>query len=135
MENPLWNLILRVASAASGILLLLGSGLMLASYLGATQNPRAALIALVFACALSVLTIVALNLSDLRLRKEQRTAAEIAHQLAQGSIPKNEADTELLDTLKNVAEYLKARALVTDLIASGELPDSVAVNSDTDLLG
>jgi twitching motility protein PilJ len=135
MENPLWNLILRAASLVSVFLLGIGTMLVLANFLGISQTAEASMATVAFACVFSIFSLVAVNLSHSRLKRERSTAVDLAHQLSKGETFDNRADTELLEALYGVGVYLTEKAKVADRIAAGELPEGITPNSDADVLG
>ncbi len=136
-SNLLWNVITRFFSFFAVLFLLLGGGLVVASHYGFTQNKIAGVFTTAFAVVMAVFALLALNYSNLKLNRQLREAAEIAHQISNGEIfeelPENQSD--LMDALREVSDYLKEKHYVTERIAVGDLSHEVAPRSDTDALG
>ncbi|MBC7899540.1 MAG: methyl-accepting chemotaxis protein [Saprospiraceae bacterium] len=69
------------------------------------------------------------------MKRELKQASEIAHGLSQGELYNDESDTELLDSLRSVSQYLKMKSGAADRIAAGNLTEGVDPLSDADVLG
>lgn len=136
-SNVLLNLITRFASFFAVLFLLLGGGLVVASYFGFTQNQIAGVFTTAFAVILAIFSLLALNYSNLKLNRELREGAEIAHQISNGELfeglPENRSD--LFDALNNISDYLREKHRVTERIAVGDLNEKIEPRSDTDALG
>jgi twitching motility protein PilJ len=136
-SNLLWNLITRFFSFFAVLFLLLGGGLVVASHYGFTQNQIAGVFTTAFAVVMAVFALLALNYSNLKLNRQIREAAEIAHQISNGELfeelPENQ--TNLFDALKNISDYLNEKNQVTERIARGDLSGDITPRSDTDALG
>ena len=90
---------------------------------------------LVFAFFFAIFALVVASLENSRLKREQTKAVEAAHELSQGIPYNGSSDSELLDSLKSVSEYLAAKSSLADRIAAGNLLDNVSPLSDSDVLG
>lgn len=97
MENPIWNLIIKVSSAIAAILLVLATGLILAAYFQIIENSTAGVITTIFATVLGIFSLFAVNYSHTHLANGTQAATEVAHRLSQGELFENEADTDLLE--------------------------------------
>ena len=136
-ENPIWNLLTRAASFFAVLLLLLGAGLISASYFGWTENQIAGVCTIILGVALGIFSLITTNISNLKLQHELRTATDIAHQLSQGEMLEDDFDggTEMFDSLIDISVYFKNKARIISRISSGDLSDEVALNSDSDEFG
>ncbi len=136
-SNLLWNLITRFFSFFAVLFLLLGGGLVVASHFGFTQNKLAGVLTTAFAVVMAVFALLALNYSNLKMNRQLRDAAEIAHQISNGELfeelPENHSD--LFDALKAISDYLQEKNYVTERIAYGDLTAEISPRSDTDALG
>lgn len=135
MDNPIWNLIAKAASLLACFLLCLATALIFSAHIGLTQNSTPGLITLVFAVAIALFAIGATSFLNSSAKRELRAASAIAHQLSQGEIYDEEADTELLESLKNISVYLSERSIFADRIAAGDMTENLTVRSDGDVLG
>ena len=135
MDNPIWNLIVKVSSLVAAVLLLLGTGFLFAAHFGFTQNKPSVLAVLFVATAFTLFALLAANRSNARIKNEMDHAADIAHRLSQGELFDGEGDNELMDSLRNVSGYLKDKSAVAGRIAAGNLLENIAPNSDLDTLG
>jgi twitching motility protein PilJ len=136
-ENPIWNLLTRAASFFAVLLLLLGAGLVTASYAGWTENEIAGVWTIILGVALGVFALITINISNLKLQHELRGATDIAHQLAQGEMLEEdfEGGSELYDSLKDISVYLQNKARLISRISSGDLSEEVVLASDSDAFG
>lgn len=136
-ENPLWNLIVKFASAGAVIFLPLGAGLIIAGHFDWAESDFVGLTTIFFAILLAIFSLVSVNFSAFKLRREMKAAAEIAHQLSQGEMLEDdfEGGGELFDSLKNISDYLRGKANIADRISSGSLSADVALCSDADYFG
>ncbi|MGI9056070.1 MAG: methyl-accepting chemotaxis protein [Pyrinomonadaceae bacterium] len=136
-ENPIWNLLTRAASFFAVILLLLGAGLIMASYFGWTENQIAGVCTIILGVAVGIFSLITTNISNLKLQHELRTATDIAHQLAQGEMLEDDFDggTEMFDSLIDISTYFKNKSQIISRISSGDLSDEVVLNSDSDKFG
>lgn len=136
-SNILWTLIIRFISFFAVLFLLLGGGLVIASQFGFTQNHMAGVLTTAFAVVMAVFALLTLNYSNLKLNRQIRDAAEIAHQISNGDLfeelPENHSD--LFDALKSISDYLQEKTQVTERVAHGDLSVDIAPRSDTDALG
>jgi twitching motility protein PilJ len=135
MENPIWNLVVKAASAMACFMLVVGIFLLLASYAGITENKLVGDITIIFAVLTAIFALAAANYENSRLKSEQRQAIEAAHELSQGKPVDYEVQSELLESIKHVSAYIKSKSSLADRIADGELFDNVAPLSDSDVLG
>ena len=135
MENPVWNLIVKAASAVACFMLVIGIFLLLASYAGVTENKLAGDMTIIIAFLIAIFALVAANLENSKLKREQTHAVEAAHELSQGVPFDGGADCELLDSLKGISDYLDAKSALADRIAKGDLLENVTPVSDSDALG
>ena len=135
MQNPIWNLVVKAASALACFMLAAGSILLAASSAGLTQNKVAGDVTLVLGFFFAIFALVITSLENSRLKREQTKAVEAAHDLSQGIPYNGSSDSELLDSLKSVSEYLAAKSSLADRIAAGNLLDNVSPLSDSDVLG
>ena len=135
MQNPIWNLIVKAASAVACFMLVIGILLLFASYAGITENKVAGDVTIVFAFLIATFSLVASNLENTKLKREQSRATEVAHELSQGKPFADNTDSELLDSLKSISSYLKTKSALADRIANGDLAENVTPLSDSDDLG
>src|SRR5687768_13977317 len=135
MENPIWNLVVKVASALALCMLVIGIVLLAGSYAGMLENKVAGDLTIFCAGLLSVFALVVANLENSKLKRQQKCAVEAAYELSQGKLFEAKADTELLDSLGTISAYLKAKSALANRIASGDLFENMAPLSDSDALG
>lgn len=135
MENPLWNLLIKVASILACVLLLLSLVLVLSAHFGYTADLNPGVITLVFATGCGIFAIVTASLSNSRQRSEILGAIEQSHRLSQGEYFDDQPDSELSDALKEVSDYLRERSSHIRKIANGDLSENVSVRSDSDHFG
>jgi twitching motility protein PilJ len=135
MQNPLWNLILKLASGAAAFFLLCAAGLLLAARLGITQNQTAGLSTLVFALVISIFALIALNLSHVHLQQRLERVDDAAHRLSQGQLLMDAEAGDVMDSLMDISGYLSERAAYTRKVGKGDFSGSVAMRSDSDALG
>jgi twitching motility protein PilJ len=135
--NLLWNLLIRLFSFLAALFLLLGSGLVIASYFGFTENKLAGIFTTVFATVMAIFSLLALNFFYLKLNRQIKDATEIAHQISNGELfeelPENQSS--LFEALKDISDYLREKVLVAEQIALGNLSSNVVPRSDSDALG
>jgi twitching motility protein PilJ len=135
MENPLWNLILRISSLLSVFLLVIGTLLVVTNFFGLTHNTEAGAATIIFACAFSVFSLITVNLSHYDLKRERRSALEVAYHLSQGEPVLDPANGELLEALHNIGKYIRDSSRIVEKIAAGDLPKKFTPLSDADVLG
>lgn len=135
MENPIWNLAAKAASAVACLLLIAGTMLACATYLGLAEASLMTVITITAASAMAMFAIWASQLESRRIWQQQRTAVEAAGMLAQGKLFADEPDGELLDALRSVSDYIRDKAALTNKIKEGKLGESFAPLSDADELG
>lgn len=135
MQNPIWNLVVKAASAMACFMLVAGILLLLVSYAGIMENKIAGDITIVSASVFAIIALVFANLENSRLKNEQTQAVEAVHELSQGIPFDGIADCELLDSLKGVSDYINTKSALADRIAGGDLLENVASLSDSDVLG
>jgi twitching motility protein PilJ len=135
MRNPIWNIAAKVFSALSAVLLVLGTLLVSLSNFGYIQNSASGIAALIAATALTLFTLAALNFAHGQSQREMDHAAKAAHLLSNGEPFDETADTELLESLQGISEYLKEKASVANRIAQGDLSLTVIPRTDADVLG
>lgn len=135
--NPIWNLLTRAASFFAVLLLLLGTGLITASYLGWTENQIAGVWTIILGVALGVFALITINFSHIKLQNELRVATDIAHQLAQGEMLEDDFETgsEMFDSLKDISDYFKNKSRIINQISAGDLSEEITLNSDSDAFG
>lgn len=134
MDNPLWNLLIKLASAASALLLIAAAILVVAASAGWTANSGASVVTLVFAVVLAVASLLALNFSNARTVSELRRIDAVDRQLALGETAGLRA-IESGSAQAAIAEYLSEKATIAQRIAAGDLSSEVNVRSDADVLG
>lgn len=135
MQNPIWNLIVKAASALACFMLVIGILLLFASYAGITENKVAGDVTIILAFLIATFSLVAANLENSKLKREQSRATEVAHELSQGKPFDDNTDSELLESLKSISAYLKSKSALADRIANGDLAENAAPISDSDALG
>lgn len=135
MQNPIWNLMIRVFSLTGGVLLVLGIVLLLAFGLGAVATSFAGILISTVGAVLSLSALAATNVAHFRLKRELSEAAEIAHSLSVGETFDGPAETELLDSLRSISLYFEEKAEDTRKIVNGDLSNKIRVRSDMDVLG
>ncbi len=136
-KNPLWNLLLRVFSVLSIAFLLLGTVLVNASYLGFAENNLSAILILGFGVFTVILSVAAVNLSNIQLNRELSEAAHLTNQLSLGEIIDSEtvSQSDLMLSIRDISTYLKEKTELADQIAKGDLSSVIVLRSDTDALG
>ena len=136
-NNPIWNLLLKAFSVLSVAFLLLGAVMVNAPYLGLPENPGTGTMILVVGVLAVLVSIVAVNISNITLQKELHEAATAASRLAQGELLENRpvSETELLLSLKDLSGYLAEKANAADRIARGDLSGMIVLRSESDRLG
>lgn len=135
MENPIWNLMIKAASAIGGVFLLLGIIMLISFQAGIAEDDLMGLFTTVFGGLLCIIALAAVNYSHFLQRRELREASEIAHKLSLGENYEGPADTELLDSLKNISLYFDDKVELSSKIANGEFSAKIRIHSDSDVLG
>ncbi len=138
MQNNLgWNLIIKISSFFAAIFLLLGAGIICAAFFGWKQNQSVGVLVVVFAAALGVFSLVALNLVQMKLKSERAQAIDIASRLAQGENFDEDAgdESELLGALKEISDYRRRKTEVLNKISTGDLSENIVLHSDFDATG
>lgn len=135
MENSIWNLIIKLISLLAAISLLLGAGLVAAPHLGLAENDNVGVVVVAGAALLAILSLVAANVSNIKLRREFKEAAEVARQVSQGEVYEDENRNELLESLRGVSAYLREKSIIAERIAQGDLTENVHLRSDSDAFG
>ncbi|MDQ6788848.1 MAG: methyl-accepting chemotaxis protein [Acidobacteriota bacterium] len=136
--NSLWNFLGRFFSALAVIFLLLGAGLIYASYFGFTKNDAAGILTLSFAVVLAIGALGMLTFANLKLAQTLKDGARFAERIAQGaSFAENDGEnqSDLTDALHDVYEYIREKAVIADQIAAGNLTANVVLRSDADGFG
>ncbi len=136
-KNPIWNLLTRTASFFAVFLLLLGAGLVVASYFKWTEKEIAGIWTIILGVTLGVFALITINVTNLKLQRELRIATDITHQLAQGEMLEDdfEGGTEIFDSLKSISDYFKNKSRIISRISSGDLSEEVLLTSDSDEFG
>lgn len=134
MENPLWNLTIKLASGAAALLLFAAAALNVAASFGLTQNPQAGNAVLVLGVVAGIVALAAVNYSHSRLAGEMRRIDAIGHQLSIGEIARPDSYTSAASQ-QEIAEYLAEKAALARRITAGDLSGTVHVRSDADALG
>lgn len=136
-NNSLWNLIIKIASVAAMLLLIIGASLSYASHFGLTQNSVAVVLTDFTAAALAIFALVAVNFSNYKHEREIKDASDFANQISHGEIVHEsvKSESELLAALQNVSTSLQTIADEADRIAAGELSANIAPQSDADTFG
>lgn len=135
MQNPLWNLILKLSSAAAALFLLCAGALLFAASFGLTQNHTAGLSTLVFAVVISLFSLIAVNLSHAHLQRQLELADDAAHRLSLGQLLGDADASQVMSSFMDISVYLAERASHVMKIETGELGVNVALRSDSDVLG
>jgi len=136
--NSLWNFLGRFFSALAVIFLLLSASLIYASYFGFTTNDAAGVLTLSFAVILTVGALLTLTYSNLKLAQSMKAGAAIATRISQGvSFADNDGEnqSDLIDALHDVYEYIREKTVIADQIAAGNLTANVSLRSDADGFG
>jgi len=137
-KNLLFGLLGKLSSLLAGVLLILAAILGSCFYFGLTQNKLAVFATTIFAAVTAVFSLAATNFSNLKLSRQNRTAAEIAHHLSNGEYFEDfaeESEDELVFALKETSAYLREKSAITDQIAKGDFSANLVPRSDTDALG
>jgi twitching motility protein PilJ len=136
-NNPVWNLIIKSSSFLAIIFLLIGAAMICAFFMRWSENQTAAVLPVVVGTLLGVFSLVAVNLSEIKLKSERNQAIEIASRLAQGENfdEENGDDSELLAALKEISDYRQRKTLVLNKIATGDLSEDIVLHSDFDVTG
>lgn len=135
MENPVWNLAAKAASALACFLLLAGTLLASAAYWKMIDTELPGVVTIFVAAGIAIFALTVSQLQNSRLARQEKAAVEVANLLTQGRLPAGEPDTELLDSLHGVADYIREKIKITNHIAQGRLNDTYAPLSDGDELG
>lgn len=135
LENPILTLFKKLFSLLAVLLLLLGTGLVGAGYFGLAENKLVSVAVLSLAAVLIVFSFIEINLSHLKIKRELKEAAEIAHQISLGEPFEEETSSELFDSLRNISVYLQEKSAIAGRIATGDLSENVALRSDADVFG
>ena len=135
MHNPIWNLIVKAASAMAYIMLVVGIFFLLSSYAGLTENKIVGDVTIILAFLMAIVSLVAANLENSKLKSEQIQAVEVAHELSQGKPFDDKTGSEMLDSLKSISSYLRSQSALADRIANGDLSENITPLSDSDVLG
>lgn len=135
MENPLSNLLLKGSSVVACLLLALATALVLAAHLGYADSYTPGVVTLVVAAAVGIISLVSVNLSNVRQSSEIRSAIEKAHRVSQGEFIEDLPVSALDDSLKDVSDYLRARSTELRKIAAGDVSENVELRSDSDHFG
>lgn len=134
-ENPIWNLITKLFSLLAIVFLFIGAILVGAAYFGLTENKTAGVLTVFFGVFLAICSLIETNFSNLKLRRDIKEAAEIAHQISLGEKFDDESGSELFDSLKDISAYLQEKSAIANRIAVGDLSGEVVLRSDSDALG
>ncbi len=135
MENPMWNLMVKAASITAAILLVLGTALIFASHFDWTENKGTALVTLLFAVLIAVFSLITSILSNDLMKRELAHAADAVHKLSQGELYDGNHKGELMESLKNLSDYIKNKSAAAARIADGNLSENNLPVSDSDVLG
>ncbi len=134
-DNPIWNLITKLFSLLAVIFLVLGAALVGAAYFNWTSNRAAGVLTVFFAAVLGIFSLLATNFSNIKLRREIKEAADVAHHLSLGESFEEETFSELFDSLKNISLYQQEKTAIAKRIATGDLSKNVVMRSDDDRFG
>ena len=134
-ENPIWNLITKLFSLLAIVFIFIGAILVGAAYFGLTENKTAGVLTVFFGVFLAICSLIETNFSNLKLRRDIKEAAEIAHQISLGEKFDDESGSELFDSLKDISAYLQEKSAIANRIAAGDLSGEVVLRSDSDALG
>lgn len=115
-------------SATAAVLSLLAAGSIL--YGADVAVPVA-----IFAAVFGILSLSVINVIYFRINSEMKEARSAARDLANGQDFKSPLKTELIDSLSDVAAYMRERATVCSDIAAGRLEGNVLPRNDADMLG
>lgn len=135
MENPLGNLILKGSSVVTCLLLIMATALVLAAHLGYSDSYTPGVVTLVFAAGGGIVSLVLVNLSNIKAAGEIRIAIEQAHRLSHGEFFDDLPTSMLGDSLKEASDYLRARSSELRKIAAGDVSENIALRSDSDHFG
>lgn len=136
-KNLLFGLLGKLSSLLAGVLLILSTVLVAASYFGLTENKLAGVATMIFAAVTAIFALAVTNFFNFKSNLQTKTATEIAHHLSNGEIFDDfpEEENELVFALKEISDYLRESAAITDRIAKGDLPLNINPRSDVDALG
>ena len=112
MENPIWNLSAKGASAIAVLVLSAGILLIAASYLGLTEGPTAGFAVLSLGSVIALFAIAATNFENLTLERQHGKAVEAAELLSQGQLLDRTGEGHLIDAVCRVSHYLKEKAAI-----------------------
>jgi twitching motility protein PilJ len=135
MENPIWNLIVKAASAIACLMLMIGILLILASYTGMTANKLAGDVTIICAFFIAIIALITANLENAKLKREAGRALDAAHELSQGVPFDSNEGGALLESLKSVSEYMETMSMLADRVGKGNLDENISPISDSDRLG
>lgn len=135
MENPLWNLILKGSSVMACLLLVMAVALVLAAQFGYSESYAPGVVTLVFAAAVGIVSLVLVNVSNIKAAGEIRIAIEQAHRLSQGEFFDDLPTSMLGDSLKEASDYLRARSSELRKIAVGDVSENIVLRTDSDHFG
>lgn len=135
METRLSNLLMKGCSLLACVSLILGVILAAASNFGFTEDHAAGLITLVLAAAVAIAAIALANIAHARQADEIAAATHAAHRISRGESFDEYAQTDLLVSIKAIADYADDKTDHMRKIVSGDLSQNVEVRSDADRLG
>ncbi len=73
-NNSIWNLITKVSSFLAIIFLLAGAGFVCASFFAGSDHKFAVVSTVVFSAVFGIFSLVATNLSEIKLKSERNEA-------------------------------------------------------------
>ncbi len=135
MENPIWNLIVKAASAIACLMLVIGIFLILASYAGMIANTMAGDVTIIFAFFIAIVALITANLENTKLKRERGRALEVTHEMSQGVPFDGNEGGALLESLRSVSEYMETMSGLADRVGEGNLLENISPISDSDQLG
>lgn len=136
-QNLLRNLLTKFSSFLAVVFLLIGAGAVLSSYTGGKPIGFGAVLSIFIANLAGIFSIISVNFINIKIKREINEAGELAHQIANGELLSEdiEPNSDLMNSLQEISDYLHSKALKVDQISTGDLSVSVALRSDTDVFG
>lgn len=135
------NFLIKVASLFATVLLLTGLMFLGGSYFGVEVNPIITLTLISLGTLFTLISLLAMNITTVRLQSELKSAEFFAHQLSQGDVTYEligedfDDESYLKHSLQQISLYLKEKEEIAGQIAIGDLSAKVNVRSEADSFG
>lgn len=135
-SNPLWNLLIKTSSVFAAVFLILGAFLVFASSAGLTDNKIAGVLTVFVAAVLGIFALIAVNFTNIKLKRELKEACTIADRLGRGHLIEDQSEnqSELIMALQEISDYRKEKNMIAEKFAGGDLQVSIPFRSDEDVM-